>query len=183
MNLISEETQMRYIIKKFFMTIITLVVVSFCVFLAFSVIPGDPALKKLGMEASPELVAQVREEMGLNDPLVVRYYRWISAFVKGDFGTSYSYNRPVMWLIAGKIPNTIILGIMAFIITVVVSIPLGIFTAKHENGVIDRVISVTNQIIMAIPPFFSGILILSYLWKFYHTIEGILRKILSAPPF
>ncbi|WP_026651634.1 ABC transporter permease [Butyrivibrio proteoclasticus] len=150
---------MRYIIKKFFMTIITLVVVSFCVFLAFSVIPGDPALKKLGMEASPELVAQVREEMGLNDPLVVRYYRWISAFVKGDFGTSYSYNKPVMWLIAGKIPNTIILGIMAFLITVVVSIPLGIFTAKHENGVIDRVISVTNQIIMAIPPFFSGILI------------------------
>lgn len=64
---------MKYIIKKFFSMIVTLVVVSFCVFLAFNVIPGDPALRKLGTEASQELIEQTRQQMGLNDPLLVRY--------------------------------------------------------------------------------------------------------------
>ncbi|WP_026516870.1 ABC transporter permease [Butyrivibrio sp. MC2021] len=150
---------MRYIIKKFFMMILTLIVVSICVFLAFNVIPGDPVVRLLGLEATPELVEQTRQRMGLNDPLIVRYGRWFFAFLQGDFGTSYSYSVPVAGMIANKIPITLTLGLMAFFFTVVVSIPLGITTAKHENGVLDRIITVFNQIIMACPPFFSGILI------------------------
>ena len=150
---------MRYVIKKFFMMILTLIVVSLCVFLAFNVIPGDPVSRMLGLEATPELVAQTREKMGLNDPFIIRYLRWFFAFLQGDFGTSYSYSVPVAGMIASKIPITLTLGLIAFFITVVVSIPLGIITAKHENGVLDRIITVFNQIIMACPPFFSGILI------------------------
>ena len=150
---------MRYIIKKFFMMILTLIVVSICVFLAFNLIPGDPVVRMLGLEASPELVYQTREKLGLNDPFVVRYFRWFTSFLRGDFGTSYSYSVPVAGMIANKIPITLTLGLMAFCITVIVSIPLGIITAKHENGVLDRIITVFNQIIMACPPFFSGILI------------------------
>jgi peptide/nickel transport system permease protein/oligopeptide transport system permease protein len=150
---------MRYIIKKFFMTVLTLLVVSMCVFLAFNVIPGDPVVRMLGLEASPELVEQTRQKMGLNDPLLVRYFRWFFAFLHGDFGTSYSYSVPVSGLIANKIPITLTLGLMAFTITVLTSIPLGIITAKHENGPLDRVLTVFNQVIMACPPFFSGILI------------------------
>ncbi len=150
---------MKYIIKKFGMMVATLLVVSICVFLAFNIIPGDPALKMLGTEASPELVEQVRNEMGLNDPVLIRYARWFFSFIGGDFGTSYNYKVPVSSMIASKIPITLTMGIMAFIMTVLVSIPLGIVTAKHENGLLDRTISVINQIIMAIPPFFSGILI------------------------
>ena len=150
---------MKYTIKKLFMMLATLFVVSLCVFLAFSVIPGDPALKKLGTEASPELVEQVRREMGLNDPILVRYFRWLFAFLKGDFGISYNYNIPIKGMIANKIPITLTMAIMSFLMTVIVSIPLGIVTAKHENGMVDRVISVINQVIMSIPPFFSGILL------------------------
>lgn len=150
---------MRYIIKKFFMMILTLVVVSICVFLAFNLIPGDPVVRMLGLEASPELVYQTREKMGLNDPFIVRYFRWFTSFLQGDFGTSYSYSVPVAGMIANKIPITLTLGIMAFLFTVIISIPLGIITAKHENGVMDRVITVFNQIVMACPPFFSGILL------------------------
>ena len=141
------------------MMISTLLVVSLCVFLAFSVIPGDPALRKLGTEASPELVEQTRREMGLYDPLLVRYFKWLFAFLKGDFGISYNYSIPIRGMIANKIPITITMGLMAFVLTVIISIPLGITTAKHENGILDRVLSVINQIIMAVPPFFSGILI------------------------
>ncbi len=150
---------MKYIIKKLGMMIATLLVVSICVFLAFSVIPGDPALRMLGTEASPELLAQTRREMGLTDPLIVRYARWFFGFIRGDMGTSYNYKTPVSGMIVSKIPITITMAAMAFLMTILVSIPLGIFTAKHEGGRIDRIITVLNQIIMAIPPFFSGILI------------------------
>ena len=150
---------MKYIIKKFFSMIVTLVVVSFCVFLAFNVIPGDPALRKLGTEASQELIEQTRQQMGLNDPLLVRYARWFVAFLHGDMGTSYNYNVPVAGMIIDKIPITLTMAIMSFLLTILVSIPLGITTAKHENGLLDKTITITNQIIMAIPPFFSGILI------------------------
>ena len=150
---------MKYIIKKVIFMIITLVVVSLCVFLAFSIIPGDPALKKLGTEASPELIAQTREQMGLNDPVIVRYFRWFGAFLQGDMGKSYNYSVPVAGMILNKIPITLTMAIMSFLLTIVVSIPLGIITAKHEGGMLDRVVTVINQIIMAVPPFFSGILI------------------------
>ncbi|MBP3818064.1 MAG: ABC transporter permease [Butyrivibrio sp.] len=150
---------MKYIIKKFFSMIVTLVVVSFCVFLAFNVIPGDPALRKLGTEASQELIEQTRQQMGLNDPLLVRYARWFTSFLHGDMGTSYNYNVPVAGMIIDKIPITLTMAIMSFLLTILVSIPLGITTAKHENGLLDKTITITNQIIMAIPPFFSGILI------------------------
>ena len=69
------------------MMIVTLLVVSICVFLAFNVIPGDPALRMLGTEASPELVEQTRQQMGLNDPLLVRYGRWFVSFIQGDLTT------------------------------------------------------------------------------------------------
>ncbi len=150
---------MKYIIKKVISMIITLVVVSLCVFLAFSIIPGDPAIKKLGTEASPELIAQTREQMGLNDPVIVRYFRWFAAFLQGDMGKSYNYSVPVAGMILNKIPITLTMAIMSFLLTIVVSIPMGIITAKHEGGILDRVVTVVNQVIMAVPPFFSGILI------------------------
>lgn len=150
---------MKYIIKKIISMIITLVVVSLCVFLAFSIIPGDPALRMLGTEASPELIAQTRERMGLNDPFFIRYFRWFTAFLKGDMGTSYNYSVPVSGMILGKIPITLTMAVMSFLLTILISIPLGIITAKHEGGILDKVITVFNQIIMAIPPFFSGIII------------------------
>ena len=150
---------MKYIIKKIISMIITLVVVSLCVFLAFSIIPGDPALRMLGTEASPELIAQTRERMGLNDPFFIRYFRWFTAFLHGDMGTSYNYSVPVSGMILSKIPITLTMAVMSFVLTILISIPFGIITAKHEGGILDRVITVFNQIIMAVPPFFSGIII------------------------
>lgn len=150
---------MKYTLKKLLSALLTLIVVSLCVFLAFNVLPGDPAVRMLGLEASPELIEQTREKMGLNDPLLLRYLRWFIAFFQGDFGISYTYNVAVSSLLANKIPITITLGVIAFILTVLISIPLGIVTAKYENGILDRIIILVNQVIMAIPPFFSGILI------------------------
>ena len=150
---------MKYVVRKILTTILTLLAVTFFVFLSFHVISGDPASSMLGTEATPQKVAALREELGLNDPVLVQYGRWAAGFLHGDMGTSYSYRMPVAGMVANKIPVTITLTLMAFALMVTVSIPLGIYTAKHEGSVIDRVIYIMNQIIMAIPPFFSGILI------------------------
>lgn len=150
---------MKYVVRKILTTILTLFAVTFFVFLSFHVISGDPASSMLGTEATPQKVAALREELGLNDPVLVQYGRWAAGLLHGDMGTSYSYRMPVTGMVANKIPVTITLTLMAFVLMVVISIPLGIYTAKHEGSVVDRVIYIINQIIMAIPPFFSGILI------------------------
>ena len=150
---------MKYVVRKILTTILTLLAVTFFVFLSFHVISGDPASSMLGTEATPQKVAALREELGLNDPVLVQYGRWVAGLLHGDMGTSYSYRMPVTGMVANKIPVTITLTLMAFVLMVVILIPLGIYTAKHEGGVVDRVIYIMNQIIMAIPPFFSGILI------------------------
>lgn len=150
---------MKYVVRKILTMILTLLAVTFFVFLSFHVISGDPATSMLGTEATPQKVAALREELGLNDPVLVQYGRWAAGLLHGDMGTSYSYRMPVTGMIANKIPVTITLTLMAFVLMVVISIPLGIYTAKHEGGVVDRIIYIINQIIMAIPPFFSGILI------------------------
>ncbi len=150
---------MKQIFKKLASMLITLLIVSFLVFLAFDLIPGDAATSQLGTQATPERVEALREEMGLNRPFFVRYGTWLADFVRGDMGTSYQYSQPVTNMLAGKLPITITLIIISFVMIVAVSIPMGLYTAKHQGGVIDKIITVSNQILMAIPPFFSGMII------------------------
>lgn len=150
---------MKYMIRKLATMIVTVIIVSFLVFACFSLIPGDPATSMLGTQATPAKVEALREEMGLNRPFFVRFASWFTKAIQGDFGTSYSYNTSVTEMIGDKIPITVTLTVMAFLMILAVSIPLGLYTAKHEGSIVDRVILMINQIIMAVPPFFSGIVI------------------------
>lgn len=154
---------MKYLGKKLVTMLFTLIIVSFLAFLAFSVIPGDPAVSMLGTSATPEKVEALREEMGLNRPLLVRYVSWAADFIRGDMGTSYSYHMPVWDMIGGKIPITLTLTGMAFGMMVLIAVPLGIYTAKHAGSRTDRLIYMGNQLIMAVPPFFAG-MIMTYLF-------------------
>lgn len=150
---------MRYIGKKLLTMFFTLLAVTLFVFLAFHVISGDPATSMLGTTATPEKVEALREEIGLNDPVLIQYGRWAAGFLTGDMGTSYSYRMPVSQMVADKIPVTLTLTVMAFLIMVIIAVPLGIYTARHEGGIADRSIYIINQVIMAFPHFFAGILI------------------------
>lgn len=151
---------MKYFIKKLIALIITLLFISMLTFAAFSVIPGDASLTKLGTDASPEQVEALREQMGLNDPMPVRYVRWLKDALRGDFGESYQYNgTAVSELLAQRLPVTVVLSVMALIIILALSIPLGIISAKHSGKWLDTFISQVTQITMAIPAFFLGILL------------------------
>lgn len=149
---------MRYIGKKLGSTLLTILFISFLVFFAFDLIPGDAATAQLGIDATPERLEVLRIEMGLDKPLLYRFFTWVLAFVKGDFGMSYKYNVPVADLIGEKLPITLMMALMSFIMIIVVSIPLGIYTVKHHGNFLDRVITVFNQVLMAVPHFFMGIL-------------------------
>jgi len=150
---------MRFIIKKLLSTIATLLIVSLCVFAAFSVIPGDPARAMLGTDASEAAVERLREEMGLNAPFISRYGKWIAGFVRGDLGESYKYSKPVSELLLDKVPVTLTMTLFAFLMILILSIPLSIISARHKDGIIDKIIVIITQINMAIPPFFSGFII------------------------
>lgn len=147
------------VLKKIVSTVVTLILVSFLVFLAFTVISGDPAVSKLGTEATPERLEALREEMGLNRPFLVRYFDWFFSFIKGDMGESYSYGMSVNEMILDKLPITLTLTVLAFVMVIAISIPMGIYAAKHQGRKIDRLIIIVNQVIMSVPPFFAGILI------------------------
>ena len=150
---------MKYVGKKLGAMLVTLLLISFLVFLAFDIIPGDAAMAQLGTEATPERLEALREEMGLNKPLLERYFIWLVAFLQGDFGVSYKYNMPVAGMILSKLPITVIMALISFGIMVLLSLSLGIYTAKHNGKRIDRCITVINQVLMSVPHFFMGIII------------------------
>ena len=161
---------MHYLLKKFCTLIITLFIVSLLAFCAFQLI-GDPTTSMLGTNATPEQVEALRHELGFYRPLLVQYVDWLIHFVQGDMGTSYSYNMPVSEMVGSRIMVTFIMTMMAFIMTVVVSIPLGIFAARREGGVFDRIITAFDQIVMSIPPFFIGILLTCVFGLILHVFQ------------
>ena len=149
---------MKLVLKKTASLIITLFIVSLLAFLAFQIIPGDPTTKILGTNASPEKVASLREQLGLDRPVLIRYWEWLLSFLRGDFGTSYNYLRPVGSLLADKLPVTALLTVLSFTITAVVSIPLGIASGSTRSQVLDHITVILDQIVMAVPPLFFGII-------------------------
>lgn len=149
---------MKYLAKKLFTLIITLFIVSLLAFLAFQIIPGNAAVLRLGTSGTPEQVEQLKQEMGLDRPIIIQYGDWLGSFLSGDMGISYTYNMPVEDMIAEKLPSTATLVLLGCLLMIGLSIPIGIFTARHAGGVVDRIMTVLNQILMSIPPVFVGIL-------------------------
>lgn len=148
---------MKYVLKKVTGLIVTLLIVSILAFLAFEIIPGDPARTILGTEATDAKVEALREEMGLNRPLPERYVEWVRDFVTGDMGTSYYYQESVKSMIGDKIPITVAMTGLSFLFILVLSIPVSVVCVRYENRWIDRFFLILNQVTMSIPPFFIGI--------------------------
>lgn len=150
---------MKYAAKRIAMLLVTMVIVSFLAFAAFDLISGDPATAMLGTTATQEKVAALRAELGLDRPLLIRYGEWLAGFFTGDLGISYSYSQPVWELLAPKVGVTLCLSVLCFFLIVAVSIPLGLWWAAHSEGPLDGVWTTIDQLSMAVPPFFTGILL------------------------
>ena len=154
---------MRYFVKKVGILLLTLVVISIVTFWLFHIVPGDPAASMLGTSASQEQLEDLRKELGLDQPLPTQYMNWIKGAVKGDFGTSIMYKKPVAKLLKGKLSVTLILGAMALAIVILIGIPLGVFTAGRKHAFSEQILNMLNLLGISFPGFFLSILLI---WVF-----------------
>ncbi len=148
---------LKTVLKRLLLLVATLLLVTILAFVAFSIIPGDPTDSILGMNATEEQVVALRHKLGLDLPLPVRYWNWLSGFVTGDLGLSYNFDLPVSDLLAPCLLPTLTLALFALALIVVFSIPLGLVAARYAGGALDRVLTVLNQILMSVPNFVVGI--------------------------
>jgi peptide/nickel transport system permease protein len=151
-----------YLLKRLLMLPPVLLGVTVIVFLVMALIPGDPAMAILGTYATPENLAQVRLELGLNHPLPIRYLFWLNAVLHGNLGWSYILHKPVVDEVMARLGPTMLLAGASLVLCAIVGIPLGIIAAVRQNAWEDKLITVTVLVGVSTPSFWLGMLLI--LW-------------------
>jgi peptide/nickel transport system permease protein/oligopeptide transport system permease protein len=151
---------LSYIARRLLAAIPVLLVVTFAAFLLLKLTPGDPAMMMLGQEATPETIAALRQELGLDRPLPEQYARFLAGAVRGDLGQSYDTQRPVREEISRALPATAQLAAAAMALSLLIGIPIGIVTAVKHNSGFDHVVRILLLLLVSIPTFWLGLMIL-----------------------
>lgn len=149
----------KYIIRRTIQSIPLMLTATILVFLMIHVLPGDPAIDIAGTRASEETIKALRAEMGLDKPLPVQYLIWMEHLLRGDLGKSYISDLPVTYLLVLKFKATLQLVGLAFALAALISLPLGILAALKHQSLLDRTAQVFSSLGIAIPPYWSGILL------------------------
>ena len=139
--------------------IVTLIAVSVVVFAVMNVLPGDPALAILGLDATEDALVALRDQLGLNDPLLHRYGAWVAGALQGDFGISHSFKVPVSDLIAERLPMTLSLAVAGMILTVILALVMGVGAAANHGKAGDWGVMFLSQMGIAVPAFWLSILL------------------------
>ena len=148
--------------KRFLTLLATLIGASVVIFLVMEILPGDPALVILGVEATPEAVASLNKELGLDRPALERYFTWISGLLVGELGNSYAYKVPVIELVEGALKITIPLAIMSMILSVTLALVIGLYAAAHHNKASDVTLMGISQLGISIPNFWLAVLLILF---------------------
>lgn len=154
---------LQSVLKKIGSFLIILLGITFLSFLLSYLSPSDPVeimMKKKGNMVSEEVIEQKREELGLNQPLVVQYVNWLKGIVKGDFGTSYKSNKPVLQEIQKCLPYTIKLTLLSMFLTIVISTPLGVLCARYKDGWLDNLMRFVTYLFSSLPSFFLALVLM-----------------------
>ena len=154
------DNNIKYFLIKLVELLITLLLVSFMTFAAFSIIPGDTASVILGPNATPGQIEALRHELGLDRPLYVQYFSWLIGAFTGDLGKSASFGVSVSSLIAQRLPVTLGMSVLALIMVIVISYPTALISARRPGRLADQICSVIGHMLFAIPPFVLSLLII-----------------------
>ncbi|WP_234122717.1 ABC transporter permease [Clostridium hydrogenum] len=154
----------KYILKKVLVSIPIILGMSLITFLLLNVVPGDPVTLMMREHISPDVVARVRSQMHLNDPVYIRFFRFIADALQGNLGISYKLNRPVSELLYEAFPNTLILAISAAIVSWIIGIPAGILSAVKKYSFVDNFFMGFSLLGVSMPVFWSG-LIFQYIFS------------------
>lgn len=150
----------RYILQRLGQTLLILLIVSFLTYLLIDFLPGDPIAAMTGGEISGETYERLYYEMNMDKPVLVRYVMWLSNALRGDFGTSMTYHMPVWDVIKTRLPVTLYLSLLAFIISVPLGILFGIISAVKRGSAADTAVTLTANVCCCLPQFWLGILFL-----------------------
>jgi peptide/nickel transport system permease protein len=148
-----------FALRRFSGLIATLLATAVIVFIVLEILPGDPAAVMMGINATPEQVAAIRTEYGLDRPALERFFTWIAGMLRGDLGLSYTYRVPIASLIAERAQVTLPLALMAVFLSSSIGIPLGVIAAARANTRTDAAVMAASQIGLAVPNFWFGILL------------------------
>lgn len=150
---------LKYISKRILISIPMIIVIVFIIFIMLQVLPGNPISVMMGEKANEAVIARVTQEMGLNDPVLVRFWHYVMNALQGDLGRSYKLNRPVVDLIMTAFPNTIKLSISAAIVAWIVGIPAGIVSAIKKDTLLDRSFMGFSLVGISMPIFWGAMLL------------------------
>lgn len=151
---------LRYLLKRIGLALITLVLLSVIIFFAGQVLPGNPGRAILGPFASQNAVAILNHRLGVDHPLVIQYWRWVTGVLRGNLGTSYEYQAPVNSFLLPALGRSLKLALVAFVIVVPLGVLGGVIAALNRGRVVDRVISITGLSLSTVPEFVSGIILI-----------------------
>jgi peptide/nickel transport system permease protein len=168
----------RYLARRLISTIVTLIGISIVVFLIVRMVPGDIVDIILGaqIDRTPELVSQMRAFFGLDVPLQIQYFRWMSKVLQGDFGLSWRAGQPVWGIIADRLPLTIELTFLAMLISVLVGIPMGVISAVRKDGWFDGISRFLSSTCLGLPNFWQGammILLFSKVFNWFPPLDFV----------
>jgi len=158
----------KTIIRRILLMIPQILILSILIFIIADFMPGDPFTGLIDPNLDPAQLEAMREAYGLNDPLPVKYVRWMTNAFQGDFGRSFNYQQPVTAVIAGRIGNTIRLSLLSIILTYLIGLPLGILAGRYNESVLDKTILVYNFVSFAVPIF---VLALIMVWIFGYNLN------------
>lgn len=150
---------LRYLGRRLVSLGVSLWVASLVIFLSLEVIPGDPAMTMLGINAQEDTLAALREELGLNKGIVPRYLDWVGGMLRGDFGISYTYRTPVAGMIGDRLWISLPLALYALTLTLLIAFPAGIWAASRRGTVVDAGVMGITQLGVAVPNFWFGMLL------------------------
>jgi peptide/nickel transport system permease protein len=153
-----------YVLKRTLLVVPTLVGVTLITFALTYLLPGNPALVKAGPLATPEHIAEMEKKMGLDQPVAVQYWRYVSGVLRGDLGESASTGRPVLQDLLQRVPATLELTLASLLVAIVVGIPLGVVAAVKRDGVLDHASRLLGVGGVAMPTFWTGLLALYVLF-------------------
>ncbi|MDX5403079.1 MAG: ABC transporter permease, partial [Rhodobacterales bacterium] len=149
---------LRYVLKRLVSLVISLAVASLVIFLTIEVVPGDPAAYMLGMNAQPDTLAALREQLGLNGSILERYLSWVGGLLVGDFGTSYTYRTPVAEMIGERLWISLPLALYALTLSTLIAFPAGVWAASRRGSAVDMGVMGVTQLGVAIPNFWFAML-------------------------
>lgn len=150
----------KYILRRLLMMIPVMLGVTFLVYFIVSLTPGDVAANILGIGATEEAIIELTEEMGLDDPIIVQYGRYMGDLLTGDMGTSYATGKAVSSEIGQRFPNTFKLTISAIFLSVLISIPIGVVSATRQYSIFDNVGMVIALVGISMPSFWTGLILI-----------------------